>query len=478
MLVITSVNRTLKLFEIKSTPVRYAVTYVIITLCVLVLLNFYCAESIENLFQSSKETALMEKCRISASHIGELAVLNEDSIENILGDFLTTPPARLIVTDQSSRILYDTHGSNADTYVLFPEIVRALEGHDVFTWQYRINATRSVAAVPFYSYGILVGSVYILDIDTNQGALIASLQNNILSITLGLEIILVLFSVLFSKVYSKRLRRIMASIRTIRAGDYTHTVDVGGNDELTALGKEFNDLSSRLKTSEEKRSRFVSDASHELKTPLASIKLLSDSILQNNMDTDTIREFVSDIGNEAERLNRMSQKLLTLSRVDGQVQTPYEITYIAPTIERVIRMLSVYAAENEVDVRSNIQCDCTILMIEDDLYQVIFNLVENAIKYNRRGGRVVITIMKQQDCATIRVADTGLGIPAESLDYIFERFYRVDKARSRSTGGSGLGLSIVRNIVERNGGTIRVESDIGTGTVFEIAFPVFDTEDN
>lgn len=430
------------------------------------------------MFRNGKETTLLEKCRLSASHIGELAVLNKDSIERVLGEFAVSLPTRLIVTDQSCRIVYDTHDFIVGEYALFPEIVRALEGNDIFTWQYHVDATRSVAAVPFYSYGILVGSVYMIDMDASQGALIASLQSNIFSITLGLEIVLILFSILFSRVYSKKLRKIMTSIRTVRAGDYTHCVDVGGNDELTALGKEFNDLISRLKISEEKRSRFVSDASHELKTPLASIKLLTDSILQNNMDTDTVREFVNDIGNEADRLNRMSQKLLTLSRVDAQTQNQYEITYIEPTIKRVIRMLSVYASENGVTVTSSIQCDCTILIIEDDLYQAIFNLVENAIKYNRHGGNVYISLSKHEDNVIIRVQDTGMGIPTESLDYIFERFYRVDKARSRSTGGSGLGLAIVRNIVERNSGSICVESEIGKGTIFQITFPVFDTEES
>ena len=403
-------------------------------------------------------------------------MLNEDSIERILGELVTNTPTRLVVVDQSGRMLYDSLGTEAGSYVLFPEIIRALSGYDVFTWQYYAGITRSVAAVPIYSYGILVGSIYMIDIDPSQGALIASLQNNIFSITLGLEIILILFSVLFSKVYSTRLRTIMTSIRTTRTGNYAHAVDVGGNDELTALGDEFNDLITRLKISEEKRSRFVSDASHELKTPLASIKLLSDSILQNNMGPETIREFVADIGNEAERLNRMSQKLLTLSRIDGQTNTAYEITYIAPTIERVMRMISVFALESNVAVTSDIQGDYTILIIEDDLYQVVFNLVENAIKYNRRGGSVTITLQKSDDNAVLQVVDTGTGIPEESLSYIFERFYRVDKARSRSTGGSGLGLSIVRNIVERNGGQIRVKSSVGKGTAFEITFPIFDTE--
>ncbi len=116
-------------------------------------------------------------------------------------------------------------------------------------------------------------------------------------------------------------------------------MEIGGSDELAVLGREFNDLTDRLRTSEQKRQQFVSDASHELKTPLASIKLLSDSILQNEMDMETVREFVSDIGNEADRLNRMSQKLLTLTRADNTEEDPREILDMGPTVDRVVRML-------------------------------------------------------------------------------------------------------------------------------------------
>ena len=155
------------------------------------------------------------------------------------------------------------------------------------------------------------------DYDTSQGSLIQSLEVNVLQITLVLEIIVVLFSLFFANAFSRRIRRIMHSMRIIQNGNYTHKVNMGGNDELTILGNEFNDLTERLNTSEQKRRRFVSDASHELKTPLASIKLLTDSILQNDMDMETTREFVSDIGNEAERLNRMTAKLLSLTKLDG-----------------------------------------------------------------------------------------------------------------------------------------------------------------
>ena len=119
-----------------------------------------------------------------------------------------------------------------------------------------------------------------------------------------------------------------------------------------------------------------------------------------------------------------------------------------------------------------------ILIIEDDLYQIIFNLVENGIKYNIRGGQLTVTLDRQEDNAIIRVQDTGVGIPADSLSHVFERFYRVDKARSRKSGGSGLGLSIVRNMVERNGGQITVDSVVNEGSTFTLTFPIFDTEDD
>ena len=270
----------------------------------------------------------------------------------------------------------------------------------------------------------------------------------------------------------------MVSMRIIREGDYSHKVKMGGNDELTVLGNEFNDLVERLQISEQKRRNFVSDASHELKTPLASIKLLSDSILQNDMDSATVKEFVGDIGNEADRLNRMTQKLLSLTRIESQEDSDCEIVNISPTVDRVVRMLQGIALESKITIHTEILHDCPILIIEDDLYQIIFNLVENGIKYNVPGGNLYVTVDRQNDNAMISVRDTGVGVPEESIGHLFERFYRVDKARSRKSGGSGLGLSIVRNMVERNGGQITVESTVGEGSQFTLYFPAFDMEED
>lgn len=476
---ITSKNKPRKLIHFRSTHFRYAITYVIITFIVLLFLNVYSSNISRTLIYSNKEASLEEKCQLIAAEIADLEIINEVSVRRAISEIDNTRVTRLIITDQSGRAIFDSNISNTaiGKYTLLPEIVHALKLSKVFTCSYQNGILQSKAASPIVSYGLLVGSVYMMEYDTNQGALLGSLQNNILMMTFILEVAVILFSLSFSAAFTSRLRKIMTSMRIIRSGDYSHKVELGGNDELTVLGTEFNDLVTKLQTSENKRRQFVSDASHELKTPLASIKLLTDSILQNNMDLETIREFVSDIGNEADRLNRMSMKLLSLSKIDSQADSDCEIIDIAPTARRVVRMLSMIAEEHNITIIEDLSENCPILILEDDLYQIIFNLAENGIKYNVSGGTLTILLRREDDDAVLKISDSGVGIPEESIAHIFERFYRVDKARARKSGGSGLGLAIVRNIVERNQGDIAVESTLGVGTTFTVTFPIFDTEE-
>ena len=452
--------------------------YVFITFFVLLFLNIYCSEASKELFHQSKKVSMLEKCHLVADEVARLEVMNAEGISDILSQMGSLNVSRMIVVDQSGMTVYDTASEGTGNYMLLPEIIHALDFNDAFSWQYkfRTGIMQSRAATPIVSYGTTIGCVYMMEYDTEQGQLLHSLQSNVLQITLLLELILVIFSVAFSKAFSRRLQKIMASMKIIQEGDYTHKVSMGGNDELTALGDEFDDLTERLQTSEQKRRRFVSDASHELKTPLASIKLLTDSILQNDMDSETIREFVGDIGDEAERLNRMTAKLLSLTKVDGQINEESEIIYMTPTIQRVAKHLSIFADQAFIQISLNLNEDTPVLILEDDLYQIVYNLMENGIKYNVPDGKLTVTLMRQDDNAIIQVSDTGMGIPEDAVPHLFERFFRVDKARSRASGGSGLGLSIVRAIVQRYRGDIHVESEMGKGTTFTVSFPAFDTE--
>ena len=461
-----------------SSQLRNALAYVAITLLALLFLNLYSARNTRTLMFQAKYTAAQDKLQpiVSAfSGLDALTVENVEQVISVLGDLNVT---RVIVTDYEARALYDSSvGQNCvGRYVLFEEVAQALGGNDVFYCVYDSGALESRAAMPVQTDGATIGCVYMMEYDTAQGKIIADLERTFLRGSVILEAAIVLASVCFSIISSGRMRKILTSVRLAREGEYNYKIRMRGADEFSKLAAEFNKLTERLQASESAQRQFISDASHELKTPLASIKLLSDSILQNDMDTATMREFVADIGSESDRLTRMAQKLLVLNRTEHAVELEHEVVDAEEVVSHVFRMLIPLAARREIDLTADLEHGCLILSAEDDLYQILFNLVENGIKYNRDGGSVHVKLRRTDDDVTITVEDTGAGIPHEALGHIFERFYRVDKARSRQAGGSGLGLSIVRELVARNLGTIDVNSIEGSGTRFTVVLPYFDME--
>ena len=450
-------------------------TYIFITFIALLFLNISCSIACKRLFHNNKEGVLTDKAKLAAAALEKLDDLTTDSVSAAVNKINSLKVTRLLVTDSSGNVIYDTQ-SGASSVVVTNETKQALKDGEAFTWEYDHGIMTSHAACAITTESEVVGCIYLMEQDAQQGHLLNTIQTTILTTTIVLELVVILFSIAFAHAFSKRLGQVMTSMRIVQDGNYSHKLIMNGHDELTILADEFNDLSDRLNTSENKRRQFVSDASHELKTPLASIKLLAETILQNDMDIDTIREFVGDIGDEAERLNRMSQKLLDLTRGEDVEPDETEIIYMSPTVERVCRMLSAQAAQSNIQIITKLDHDTPILIREDDLYRILFNLVENGIKYNIPGGKLTITLDRTEEWGILKVSDTGTGIPEDAIDHVFERFYRVDKARSRASGGSGLGLSIVRNMVQRNQGQIDVESTFGMGTTFTVKFTAFDTE--
>ncbi len=464
-MVITSGNKVKKFYSLRQ--LYYALAYILITSLVLVFLNVSSSHLSQSIFSENKESEMLKTANLAAAQLAK-----EDPAEpsTLFSDIYGVAAT---VTDASGHIIYSPEGVDA----LPEQILPALQGQTVFFWEYSAGIIHAQAAVPVSRDDQILGCVYMEEYDHAQGRLIQAMQINIFTITALLELGVLIFSIWSAVRYSRRMRQILESMRVIQRGDFSHKVSMKGHDELSFLAKEFNRMTERLQISENKRRQFVSDASHELKTPLASIKLLSDSILQNDMDMETVREFVSDIGQEADRLNRMTLKLLELTRGENKAEdVESEIIYLAPTVQRVVKMLSSIAESNQISVSVDLSQDAPILIHEGDLYQIAFNLAENGIKYNTPGGQLKISLLRHGDNVVLRVSDTGMGIPPDAISHIFERFYRVDKARSRSSGGSGLGLAIVRSMVERNNGEISLQSTLGKGTTFTVEFPIFETE--
>ena len=457
-----------------SLQVKFGVSYIAVIVAVLALMNTYPLTVSEDLVFRSKETTMKSSVSVMATALTGLAELNEENVATAMTVTEEAGVSRILVTDDAGRILYDSRETDSalGRYAFYTEIVQALRGNDVFSVAYADGAFQSRCASPVIYRSQTIGAVYAYEYDTEQAALLRNLQSTLLRFSEGVLVFVVLISLLLSRVLTRRFGILAASIRRMREGDYSGRAGVGGHDEIADIALEFNSLADRLQSTEEVRRRFVADASHELKTPLAGIRLLTDSILQTeNMDGATVREFVGDIGQESERLARITENLLRLTRLDSGAVESAEAVAVAPVVERAVHMLRLVAAERGVELISRVEREGVVLATPDEAHQIVYNLTENGIKYNHSGGFVRVTLGGDDLSVVLTVEDNGIGIPETDLPRIFDRFYRVDKMRSRAYGGTGLGLSIVSDTVRRRGGTVEAAERAGGGSVFTVRLP-------
>lgn len=453
-----------------SVQLQFAAYFFLLTVVLLALLNTYPLRASRDVVFSEKESALMSRASVLSSSLSLMETLTEDNTRQVLSLLDTTGLQRVLVTDPDGTALYDTAEDAQDEA---PDEVRtALTGKAAFRSNFDMDAFSSGAAVPVRSRGRTIGVVYVSEYDAEQAKLIVSIQHRLGTISLAaalLALVIIIFSI---RMMTRRIKILADGVRTVQSGDYSFRLRLTGRDELTELGSELNYLTERLETTEAQRRRFVSDASHELKTPLASIRLLSDSIVQSEgIDAATMREFVTDIGAEAERLQRTTEKLLNLSRRDDGVEVETQDVDLKAAVEGTLHLLEPLAGASNVTIDCELAEGCAVRATEDDIDHIVFNLVENAIKYNLPRGSVRIAVDRAEEKCRLVVEDTGIGIPEADRPHVFTRFYRVDKARSREHGGSGLGLSIVHDAVTLYGGTVTVEGVDPHGSRFIVEFP-------
>jgi len=452
----------------------------IIVAC-LILTNIYPVVNMRTMLYESKKSEMQNQESVIASSLAPLGNLSAEEVEKVMyliGDMELT---RIIVTDTSAMVLYDSsdNSGNVGRYALLPEILSALKGKTAFSYEFTANATKSRSSIPIMYRGKSLGAVYIYEYSAEEAELVMALRSNLWKISIAVFLASILLAFLVSGILNGRLRSIVRAIKGVAGGNYSSRIPVKGNDELDELSREFNALTDRLQKTEELRQRFVSDASHELKTPLAGIRLLSDSIVQNdNIPPELLREFVLDIGQEAERLTRITEKLLELTRLDVKRKEIRAVVDMAQVINESMKMLRTLAENKSVEVSCQLGENCTIWANSDDIHQVVFNIVENAIKYNVAGGSVKVLLYIKEEMVNLIIDDTGVGIPAEDLPHIFDRFYRVDKARNSDVGGSGLGLSIVKDTVEKHRGTVEASQRENGGTRFQVVFPLYKEAQN
>ena len=436
----------------------------------LLLLNTYPLLSSRDAVFEEKRSSLSSQAAVIASSLTGLERLSGEGVEEVLSFLDIGGFSRIMVTDEQGTLLYQQgEGSSPSSG---EDLRQALTGKSVFRSVLEDAAFSSSLAMPLSNQGAISGAVYLLEYDTQRAEIIRGFQSRIRALSLAIGLLALALAFLFAWFMTERIGALIRSMRVVAAGDYKHRHAVRGRDEITELGREFNQLTERLEATEKQRRRFVSDASHELKTPLASIRLLADSIVQNrDMDREMLGEFAADIGNEAQRLQRTTEKLLDLSRLDDDVTVQPEPVDVKQVALDALVLLRPLAAEKRLRLQCELAEGCVIMATVEDMFHIVFNLMENAIKYNVPEGSVLLRLEGDEQSVELRVEDTGIGIPEEDRLNIFSRFYRVDKARSREAGGSGLGLSIVHDAVLAHGGSITVGPNKPQGSCFTVRFP-------
>lgn len=451
-----------------------------ILLVVLVLLNTYPVWLLQQFIFTNKNSSLSAAANLISGQLNQIDPSTERivrAVEQLEGSI--TAADRLVVCNTEGYILYDNAvaDNRVGKILVDGDVVSALDGQDVFRCVFRNGVFVSAMTTPIITHGETFGVLYLAQNDLSQGNMLLDLQYNLFLVSVAIFLVGMLFSLFISVALTRRVSGILHGIGMFYEGNYDYAVPERGQDELAEVAGHLNKLAGILKKTEALRQQFVSNASHELKTPLAAVRLLTDSILQTpDMPLETIREFVADIGDETERLSRMTEKLMVLSRLEAQPGQDHRMNPV-PAIEKAAHMLQPLAKAADVSLSCETSGDCVIMGNEDDLYQILYNLMDNAVKYNIPGGSVLICCFQRDRTVYITVNDTGVGISEAHLPQIFDRFYRVDKARSRLSGGAGLGLSIVAHTVERMGGKVSAESTTGKGSRFTLAFPALPPEE-
>jgi len=271
----------------------------------------------------------------------------------------------------------------------------------------------------------------------------------------------------------KPVDKIAQTAQEIEETDLSRRINVNTKDELGRLAATLNAMIGRLEKAFQRQKQFTSDASHELRTPLAVIEAESTLALQKERSPSDYRQSLEIISQESRQMSSLIDKLLTLARADaGKEQWNFVAVDLGKLITNLSTDIEVLCQEKRLSFQLGQMDDLLVNGDEARLRELFMNLLDNAIRYTPSLGTVSISLRREGQMAVVAITDTGVGIPAEDIPFIFERFYRVDKSRSRAEGGTGLGLAICRHIAEAHGGKIEVESQVGAGSTFSVCLPL------
>lgn len=457
----------------------FAVSVIPGTLLCVGVLNSYEARALDR-----RKSEVISQARSVANQIAKTDYLVQED-ENTAGidaqiDLLKNIyMGRILVVDKNFKIVKDTYNLDLHKTIISQEVILSFSKKEsvVVDSENRYiemtipisNPDKPDAPVK----GVLVVSATTDNISSNM----STLTSVAVVIEVLLDVAVLFFGVLAAIAMVKPFEKMAKDIEGIQSGYGGDTLEINNYVETTAICENFNSLINGMKVMDESRQEFVSNVSHELKTPLTSMKVLADSI--NSMGADAPKElymeFMGDITNEIERETKIINDLLSLVKMDkSAADLNIETVNINDLLEQILKRLQPIADRQKVELVLESFRPVSAEIDEVKLTLAFTNLIENAIKYNRNDGEgwVHVSLNADHQYFYLKVEDSGIGIPEEELDHIYERFYRVDKSHSREIGGTGLGLAITRNSILMHRGAIKAYSVLDEGTTFDVRIPL------
>ena len=432
-----------------------------------------------------EDSLLTEKAAASAAELLENGMPEE--LNRVLAENAQSMNGRLMVIDNDGKVQFDTFGTMCGRRIQLEEVLQVLTaggtqaygtytpGRDVV----REMSGEENAEYVAYSVHEMTGGngrigalLFVSRIQSMMDSM-GTVRMQLIRVFAVIVIAALLLALFLSQVLTKPITDLSRTMRKMGKGDLSVRAPVRGSGELRELAENYNTMAEQLERMDQSRNQFVSNASHELRTPLTTMKIMLETVMyEPDMPQELRTEFMQDMNHEIDRLSGIVNDLLTLTRIDNEsMEMKTETVDVTALTWDTIRMLKPMAEKRHQHLIGNVQADLSMQGDKLKLNQVLYNLTDNAIKYTPEGGNIGIMLTEEEGNIVWRVRDDGIGIPEEDQRHIFERFYRVDKARSRETGGTGLGLSIVKQLVTAHGGTISVYSEAGKGTEFTVVLP-------
>lgn len=434
-------------------------------------------ETYENKAISNRTIDILSQAKVLGTQIVSNDYLNNTANETISSQLVLLSnvyDGRVMLINSSFQIVRDTYNLDVGKTIISEEIVKSYKGEEISKYDSENHYIEMTLPLKDSKTQEILG-VMLVSVSTDS--IIANyeyLKGNAIVIEIMCGILVTALALFFAIRLVRPFEKITRSVDAIQTGEEDGVLAVSDYTETEAISAAFNGMVKRMQVIDQSRQEFVSNVSHELKTPLTSMKVLADSLLgQEDVPAELYRDFMTDIAAEVDRENKIINDLLSLVKMDRSAGVlNIEAVNINDLIELILKRLRPIAEKQNVELVLESFRPVTAEIDEVKLTLALTNLVENAIKYNKEDGWVHVSLNADHKYFFIRVEDSGIGIPEDSLEHIYERFYRVDKSHSREIGGTGLGLAITRNVILMHRGAIKAHSKVGEGTNFTVRIPL------